>query len=616
MSEPSNRGTHYRAGIVSLPDESWNYLVEGLNREFYGALLSLRVEFSAGRVKLEAEVASEKAKDCLLGLARRHPEVEHVDDFVVVKAPFRSASRDPMDAAFENWGADPAPIPEVERITLERYPHVSLTGELTVGSDVVIAVYLEEEADEFTEGDPSVIPNVPANWQTLSVDVVVDSGQLIFDEDAKTAQVKLRNGRRSSPALIAAQVDERALEIGAVELAVQFIFERKRCGIAKRTFPLVQLEKTKPQTFEGPSRGGNLAGRPNFSTPALIQSSQDASDFIVTIHRHGSDASGTYGWQTYSHHSATGRRQTFGQINLTSSAQVFAEDLLKVCPTLEPGDHKRTLRSIGQTIWKRTPPEFKAHYRSLVQEVGSSFPIQFFSDEPYVPWEMMWPDDEAGGGDHLFISHPVARWPSSTAHTAAQSFPDGMVASFVPEYGNRALPCAQEEWCWLRDNLGAIAQDPTRQALLNFLESPPEERVRLIHFAGHGSGARPSARIELSEGRYVAVNEVDQDGVVLGRRDRSFFVLNACEIAMETMELGITSGWATALAGNGFGGVLAPIWAVKDEHASKLVTGALDLFLRNGDTIAEAVRKSRSQTRENSSTPYAYVLYGDVMARA
>lgn len=622
MTDPSLRNANYRSPIVSLPDDSWHYIIDVFEGEFIGSLLSLQIEFSEGVAKLEAQVASVNSAAFLLALVRRHPHVERVEENIEIKAPFRSAGRDAADAAFDNWHQETASVPDEERLSLERYPHISVKGELNVGSDVVVLIYLEEEADEFTDGGPSVIDDVPAHWQTLNVDVVVDSAQLVFDEETASAKVKLRRGQRSSPAMIHAQVDQSAQASGFAQLTAQFYYEGRRCGFARRTFPLVRREKEKAEEIESRPdvqlSGDDASRTPNFTAPAQIKASLDASDFVVSINREGTDLDGTYRWVTYSNRLGSGRRQSNGQITLGQSTRKYAESLLKLCPTLEPGNHARTLKSIGEEIWGRTPPAFQEHYLSLVAEIGPCFPIQFYSDEPYVPWEMMCPKINGEGKDHLFFSHPVARWPSSSHTGLAQSFADGIVASFVPSYQDRDLPAAHEEGRWLRDNLEAVEHEPTHDALLNFLESPPEAKVKVVHFAGHGKcgNADSPSSIEMSEGKHVTVKEVGQSGVKLGRRDRSLFILNACEVGASTLELGMASGWASALTNNGFGGVLAPLWAVRDEHASKLVIGSLDLFLRSGETLAESVRRSRDASRGASTTSFAYVLYGDVMARA
>jgi hypothetical protein len=110
----------------------------------------------------------------------------------------------------------------------------------------------------------------------------------------------------------------------------------------------------------------------------------------------------------------------------------------------------------------------------------------------------------------------------------------------------------------------------------------------------------------------VSCNEV-HSGVKLGKLYGTFVVLNACKTGVVQYQLGLASGWAASLTGRGFGGVLAPIWAVQDECASMVVRDYLNDFM-GGTPLGRAMLVARAARRQDSSTPYAYVAHGDVMA--
>ncbi len=261
----------------------------------------------------------------------------------------------------------------------------------------------------------------------------------------------------------------------------------------------------------------------------------------------------------------------------------------------------RAIRGIGQQIWQASPQQFKEHYLSLVSSHGTNFPIQLFSDEVNVPWEMMWPSDPSSDQDfdHLFMGHPIARWPGASG-LITNSFKAGMIASFVPTYVSRLLPAAQAEGLWLQTELGAVAHEASYDGFLDFLENPPANRhVQIVHFAGHGSSAAPDspASIEMDALKSITVDEVRQGAIKLGKRDHPLFILNACEVGTSTNELGLADGWAMALIGNKFGGVLAsgsspksantktgePLWvlsAILEPSTSESVAGRC--FAMNG----------------------------------
>ncbi|MBO9111943.1 CHAT domain-containing protein [Agrobacterium sp. S2/73] len=616
MSDPTGREPNYGEPDITLPDTDWQYLVDAFNGRYENSLISLVINFSGGVAEVKGEIASEKAKAHLLDLVSRHPKVQRVNEELVVKAPFRSAERDPNDAAFERLQSavafDGGDVP----ITLLRYPHVSIAGELRVGEDVVIAVYLNEEPDEFTAEEPTQITNVSANWSKFSVDVLIHSAELVLDDEDDIASVKLRRGKGCQPALIRAKVADSATKTGSVQLNIQLLYQKRQCGFARRTFQLATTERewtapTAPATSDDPAEALN------FSAPSSIDSAAEASTLVVAIFRQSNADAGSYTWVTMSGIQGVGRQVTSDHFNI-GDARSFAEKLLHTCPTLRPGDHGRVMQGIGEKVWGATPPNFRKHYLDLVKEHGCDFPIQFFTDERFVPWEIMCPEVNDIPGEHLFITHPIARWPQTYKSSPASVFADGDVVSFVPSYGPRDLPFARKELQWLCENVSAIEQNATRAGLLALLETPPETKIRLVHFAGHGACAKSesSALLEMSDGEKVTLEEIDQGRVKLGQRDRSLVVLNACEMGTEIVELNMPTGWATALTARGFGGVLTPLWRVADQHASNLVTDTIEQFLLKGETIAEALRKSRAASKNSSSTPFAYVLYGDVMARA
>lgn len=622
MSEPTGREPNYGEPDVTLPDIGWQYILDAFNGRYENALISLIIDFSGGVAEVKGEIGSEKAKDYLLDLISRHPKVQQVNEELVVKAPFRSAERDPNDGAFEILRSSAAIESNEKLITLVRYPHVTIIGELRVGENVVIAVYLNEEPDEFTAEEPAKITNVITNWSKLSVDVIVHSDELVFDKDDDVASVKLRRGKACEPALIRATVAESATRTSSVQLNIQLLYQERQCGFTRRTFQLVATQQDLAAP-EAPTPSDDASEALNFSAPASIDSGAKAPTLLVTIFRQSNADVGSYTWVTISNIPGHGRHITNDHFNV-GDARAFAEKLLHTCPNLCPGDHGRVMQGIGEKVWEATPPNFRMHYMGLVREHGREFPIQFYTDERFVPWEIMCPEVDEIAGEHLFITHPIARWPQTYKFPPASSFACGTVVSFVPSYGHNDLPFARQELQWLCDNVDAVEQNATRSEFLNFLETPPEAKIMLVHFAGHGACAKSensahsahSALLVMSGGEKVTLEEIDQGRVTLGKRDHSFVVLNACEMGNETVELNLPTGWASALTARGFGGVLTPLWRVVDQHASKVVTDTVGQFLLTGETMAEALRKSRSSSRDRSATPYAYVLYGDVMARA
>ena len=559
-------------------------------------------------------------------LFREHPFVVSLDSTIIVAAPFRSAHEsDPTDAAFESFGINAL---SGDTVTVERFPSIEVAGDLKVGQAVVVVVRLNEEVDWLTEGAASSIEGVPAGWKAIEVEVSLDAEHLEFEENDAREKIVVRRDQKCRPAYFYGHVASSAANAKSIQINAHFFYEGRKCGFAKHVVPLAESAPEKGpvgNTNESAmAASGAVSTQPGYGTsssPAAFRPGLDASDLIISIDKDDFGPEGRYRWLSYS--AAVGgmqRRKEIGVIDLGTSARDYALDLLNRSRNLSTGAHARAIRGIGQQIWEAAPQQFKEHYLSLVSSRGANFPIQVFSDEVNVPWEMMWPSDPSSDQDfdHLFMRHPIARWPG-TPSLITNSFKAGMIASFVPTYVSRPLPAAQAEGLWLQTELGAVAHEASYNGFLDFLENPPANKhVQIVHFAGHGSSAAPDspASIEMDALKMITVDEVRQGAIKLGKRDHPLFILNACEVGTNTNELGLADGWAMALIGNKFGGVIAPLWPIDDEDSGLMIQKTLVSFLKSGETLAESLRQARVSARTLSPTPFCYVLYGDVMARA
>jgi CHAT domain-containing protein len=92
-------------------------------------------------------------------------------------------------------------------------------------------------------------------------------------------------------------------------------------------------------------------------------------------------------------------------------------------------------------------------------------------------------------------------------------------------------------------------------------------------------------------------------------------LFNACEVGGATDVLGGMAGWAEAFIRGRFGGFIAPLWPVQDEHALRVVEQLVEDLLEKHLTVGEALRAMREREAHVSPTYLAYVYVGDVMAR-
>ena len=120
------------------------------------------------------------------------------------------------------------------------------------------------------------------------------------------------------------------------------------------------------------------------------------------------------------------------------------------------------------------PSDFKRFYWDEVHEhPGASLAI--YSQEPYIPWELIKPQREVGGEEDGFLGATmrIARWKQ------AVRFPDPLTVTgfsviapvYGPESGSRPLPGAQAEAQQLIDEFGAETVSGERAVVREMLES-------------------------------------------------------------------------------------------------------------------------------------------------
>ncbi len=295
-----------------------------------------------------------------------------------------------------------------------------------------------------------------------------------------------------------------------------------------------------------------------------------------------------------------------GTMNVTINAWKYAQDRLAGFKSVRDGatDRMRFNRaeSLGLALWRDLPPDFQRFYWDELH--GHDWSIAIYSQEPYIPWELVRPQKESGEqADFLGISFSMARWKQ------AVRFPDPLVVSgfsvIAPVYtevsGAPPLPGAQEEADALVATFGATRIAGELAAVTELLEST--RGVQLIHFAGHGDfdpEADTDTVIKLADQSLVPEDIYRAN---LGRASRPLVFLNACEVGEEGWSLTRIGGWAEAFTDVGFSGFVGPYWAVNDTVARKaalLFYGAL----RDGASVGEALQAIRRQFYDEPDEKY------------
>ena len=604
-----NEGRYLTLGLMDtdgppVEDEPWSRIrssIYTLAREIF----RMDVMLVGKAITLSGSVTSEKVKASIGALFRSVAEGLRND--LEVTAPFRSAN--------VPWIETAAVVPAESDGSLRRFPSVTPNGDARPGEAFRFEVDLAQARDRGTEGPAVELTDLPVGWTKVEVVVEVFCDAIIFEtpSDNRGIVTILPDGS-SRPAAFHGTIKSDA-EVGKVHgLMVYFEQEGRHAGSAVRR---VRIEK------------GAATATPEIEVAVPIAERgvvlvRDVRRPLLTIKIIEGSAPGHLTWSLSTPRGPIPFKTLSwsGQVDLRGDPAAFARGLLQSCPNLRPGRaHISVMRGIGETIWKVTPDCFKGLYAELRAQHGPRFPIQIVTNEPHVPWEMMHPDAEAGfpDADHLFMTHPIARWFGGSEGGMRDGFERGRIVSFVPKYPpDSALPSAVAEGERLISEFGAVGGLATCDGLRAFLgKAQPGPRVSMLHFAGHatppGEGTDSAKQgLRMSDG-WMSHMEI-HGGVILGMEDGTFVLLNACSVGFANHTLGVVGGWPASLAMRGFGGILAPIWAVQDEHASSVVHDHIAGLLK-GRTLGETMLDARVCYRGASATPFAYLCHGDVMAR-
>ncbi|MCJ2105529.1 CHAT domain-containing protein [Methylobacterium sp. E-041] len=559
-------------------------------------------------IALAGSVASERAKAVLNATFARMTST--LRNNLEVAAAFESASDDDDEPS----ASEPEGENHVSSIT--RFPSITPRSEARAGQAFRFDVDLGESPDPSTNAKPVQIIGLPEGWSSVQIGVEIYCSEIVFDDtDGEVGVIVVSKNGSATTASFNGRIKDDVLPDKPFRLKVTFDQDGRPAGWAVRYVSVEPLQV-----------GG---ARPGPTSPAVVASGTvelkaEVSAATLRISIYADSEAGSYLWRVSTPRGircdAPGGSH---KIVLGADVRGYARKILRQCPSLKAGERlKSSLRGIGEEIWLKTPSAFKDFYAEMRARYGSGFPIQIITEEHYVPWELMHPTQSVAIPDphHLCITHPIARWFGEEETRLNSEFARGGIASFVPKYpsGKTSLPAALEEGRRLVEEFGAVAHEATYAGFTGFWSEPlPDEKIAVLHFAGHAASP-----LDNREGNHEGLRMVDDwvsatevhSGVRLGNRDGTLVILNACCAGTADEMLGAVSGWPARLAERSFGGVLAPIWAVQDEHASNLVIDYLEGMLK-GKTLGVAMRDARAFHSNASGTPYAYQCHGDVMAR-
>lgn len=291
-------------------------------------------------------------------------------------------------------------------------------------------------------------------------------------------------------------------------------------------------------------------------------------------------------------------------------------------------------------IYRSTPPAFQHMYWKLYHEAqqsaaqtgaGGGKPvkletIQFVSDEPFIPWELMLVSDplsgQEGSEEILAVRHSVGRWVASASCVLRPAISVRRFAVFASDYKQvpgvkPKLPWAAVERTTLHDHFGADPKELKYRTVLDFFASG---KAQAVHFSCHGEMdvERPEeSRIRLEDFDRFTTAFLESDTIRNGEgKQHPLIFLSACQTGAVGAQLGLVTGWPYTFLSIGASACVAPLWSVVDEKASEVSGEFYRLVFEEGVAMGEALRRIRAEWETKKSlTHLGYVLYGDPATR-
>ncbi len=525
--------------------------------------------------------------------------------------------------------ANEAPAPEDEGQAITRYPSVEPIVPARAGQALPLTVDLSlVEVGAMTESAGVTLSGLAPEWQELPIKVRLLCSEMTFRPGADTGVVLVRRNEASIAATLTGTVNPSAS--GELTVVATFEYNGRFCGAARRRIPVESsgsggVDPSSSRSSSTPSGAAPVSARGADEGKGTFALEANAQKPHLTVQIHRLDKSNPRRLYWMLHVSVPCKglpARLSGDLDLGSDPSAFFQSVAATARELRSGDHYPWFLGLGKLLYQRTPNVFRETLRALRQEYGPGFPIQFITDDPHIPWELMAPVD-VPGAELLCMEHPVARWllDYQTSMTARLTHADQLI-TIAPDYQFHPhlapLPQAQEESRQLSKRFRAVRVAGRRQPVMNLLGGGYAPTVGLVHFAGHGkyspnNEVSPSC-VYLEDGELRTL-EVRNSMVMLGQKSRPLVIFNACEVGTATEMLGGIGGWAETFVSESFAGFIAPLWPVQDAHARNAVEQLVSDLRENHLSVGEALRRLRQSEAKTSPTYLSYVYVGDVMAR-
>jgi pimeloyl-ACP methyl ester carboxylesterase len=270
--------------------------------------------------------------------------------------------------------------------------------------------------------------------------------------------------------------------------------------------------------------------------------------------------------------------------------------------TLFTGPEARSyLRNLGAQLWVDViPDKVRRQFWELQDRIRQ---LTVLSDDPAIPWELLYPIDAEHDAGFLVEQFPLARRvfdsrPANGLRLQSRYF------VLPPEAPSKA----QEEigaLCQMFDAAQPSGIIPTLSSLLELIR---QGNVGLLHFACHNHYDRTNDKLWMRiEGKQFVPNHLSTAAITqsLASSAPLVFVNGSSSI-----------GWSRPFLKAGAGAFIGSLWDVRTDSAREFATEFYRQFL-SGEPLGTAVFRARQAISADEGDPtwLSYAVYGDLNAK-
>ena len=282
---------------------------------------------------------------------------------------------------------------------------------------------------------------------------------------------------------------------------------------------------------------------------------------------------------------------------------------------------------IGFTLWKTLIPAGLKELYLARQATWADKTLLVVSDEPHIPWELVWPYNPATGQADAApwaVSLRLLRWLRRDAVSSGYAGPPAVIplrrlACVAPAH--TGLAYLADERDFLRQLLRALDLDDVspaaeRRAVLGLLRGGGYDWLHIVTHGAPPDDETPPGAIELEDAHLLPGDLIGPQAEGYIYRVRPGFVLNICHGGRQAWGLTQLDGWANVLIGAGAGLVAAPRWAVTDRQALAFAQSFYRHLLGNAPVAHAVYEARRAAFAAGDPTWLAYSVYAHPQARA